>query len=151
MKACKIFTGRQPRRGSGHRVRVFLITGALFISLFISCSPCLNTRVIYVYKTINVYDTVQISVYDTLIQYETINVYDTVIYNIYDTTDVINYETINVYDTVIYNIYDTTDVINIADCDNYEINVSNLDSSSKAEMNKVFNEFIRKLNNIHFK
>jgi len=129
MKACKIFTGRQPRRGSGHRVRVFLITGALFISLFISCSPCLNTRVIYVYKTINVYDTVQISVYDTLIQYETINVYD----------------------TVIYNIYDTTDVINIADCDNYEINVSNLDSSSKAEMNKVFNEFIRKLNNNHFK
>jgi len=129
MKNCNNYRAGQNRRGPRQTRGVMYVAGALFIYLFLSCTPCLNKRTIFVYKTIPVYDTVIYRVYDTLTEYKTINVYD----------------------TIVHNIYDTTDIVNIEDCIYYKINVSAMDSAPKAEMNKVFNEFIRKLNTNHFK
>ena len=54
--------------------------------------------------------------------------------------------TIYRYDTLW--TYDTVKIVKISDCINYVLDFTDLDSSDSAELNKVFNEFIRKLNKI---
>ena len=42
-------------------------------------------------------------------------------------------------------VYDTVKIFEISDCINYVLDFTDLDSSDKAELDRVFDEFIRKL------
>jgi hypothetical protein len=69
-------------------------------------------------------------------RYDTLKVYDTVI--IYRPVNEIIYW----YDTI--PVYDTLWTVAIKDCANYIVSITDLDSSSRVELQKILNEFIRK-------